>query len=165
MILETKFNLETLTHSDKAIECGIDNADLTDELFENLEQLHKLLVEIQSRLSTKYSKPINIKINSAYRCPLLNKKIGGVATSEHVLGKCADTVAIGLHITEYYTGLRELAKNKTILFGQVILEYGKYQNQEFDDWIHVGLPSKKHRNDFMVSTISNGKREYVKESI
>ena len=49
----------------------------------------KMLVEnVLDPLRTLYGKPI--KVNSGYRSPLVNKTIGGVATSEHVKGQAAD---------------------------------------------------------------------------
>lgn len=34
-----------------------------------------------------------LRINSGYRCPELNKEVGGVATSQHVKGEAADIAA------------------------------------------------------------------------
>jgi uncharacterized protein YcbK (DUF882 family) len=39
-------------------------------------------------LRDAYGKPITI--NSGYRCAELNKKVGGVATSQHTKGQAAD---------------------------------------------------------------------------
>lgn len=153
MILTNKFDLEVFTHSNKAIECGIDNKELTDEQFENLEQLHKLLLEIQSRLSIKYSKPINIKINSGYRCPLLNKKIGGVATSLHCSGKAVDSVALGISVKEYFDSVKELVKENIITIGECINEIS---------WLHLSIPDEKNKNEFLKMRIINGKKQYVK---
>ena len=172
MILENKFNLATFTRSDTAAKLHIDNTQMTDEQFNQLQKLYQLLVEVQSRISTKFGKLIPLQINSAFRCKALNKAVGGVLASQHCLGEAADTVAIGITREEYYQSLKMLAKTNIIVFGQVILEFGKHPEIENDDWIHISLPTKKHMNDFMRSPITQkdgarveGKREYVKESL
>lgn len=38
-----------------------------------------------------------LRINSGYRCPELNKAVGGVATSQHVKGEAADIAAEDPH--------------------------------------------------------------------
>lgn len=43
-----------------------------------------------------------IKINSGYRCPTHNKKIGGSPKSQHLLGKAADIVIKGLSVKQMY---------------------------------------------------------------
>jgi len=165
MILTNTFDLNTFTHSDTADKLKIDNTELTDDQSQNLQRLHELLTHIQNRLSIKYARPIQIKINSGYRCAELNKAIGGVATSEHCLGSASDTVAIGIPIKDYYQHLRQLAKDKVIVFGQVIVEFGKHPDKESDDWIHIALPRKNHINDFIYSVLNISKRSYVKEPI
>lgn len=141
MLLEKTFNLKTFTESQTAKSEGIDNAQMSDEQLSNLQKLHLLLVEIETRLHTKYSKLIPIQINSAFRSAELNKAVGGVVTSQHCKGEAADTVAIGLSIDEYFEHLKVLAKNNTMVFGQVIWEKGR--------WVHISLPTQKHINQFM----------------
>ena len=151
MILESKFNLNTFTYSKTAIDKGIDNTEMTDEVFENLHKLHELLINIQIRISIKENKAIPIKINSGYRCPELNKLIGGVPTSQHCLGGAADTSAIGVGLNQYFEYLKELAREKVLTFGQVIREYGS--------WVHISIPTDKHQNQFMIKETN---QPYVK---
>ena len=172
MILENKFNLATFTHSDTAERLHLDNTQMTDDQFNNLQKLHGLLVEVQSRISIKFGKPIPLQINSAFRSEAVNKAVGGVPTSDHCSGSASDTVAIGISLEDYYQALKSLAKTNILIFGQVILEYGKHPETNSDDWIHVSLPTKKHMNEFMRSPITQkdgakieGKREYVRESL
>jgi uncharacterized protein YcbK (DUF882 family) len=47
-----------------------------------------LIDRILDPLREKYGKPIIV--NSGYRCPKLNKCVGGVSTSQHVKGQAAD---------------------------------------------------------------------------
>lgn len=146
MILEKSFNLKTFTHSDTAEKLGIDNTQMTDEQLQNLQRLHEVLTHIQSRLSIKYAKPIQIKINSGFRSKLLNEKVGGVSTSQHSKGEAADTVAIGISLDQYFNLLKELAKSGVMKFGQVIKEHiGESK------WVHVSLfIPNKFENQFMI---------------
>lgn len=149
MLLEKHFNFKTFTHSPTADKFRIDNTQMDEIVLHNLTRLHSFLLEIQARLSTKFGKVIQIRINSAYRCPELNERVGGSKTSQHTKGEAADTVAIGITFDEYYNALRELAKSGAIKFGQVIKEYGKNPETNADDWLHISLPKNKI-NDFLI---------------
>lgn len=172
MILEETFNLKTFTYSRAAERLGIDNNEMTDEQLENGIKLHKLLVNIQEHLSIKFNKLIPIKINSGFRSAELNKAVGGVSTSQHCKFQAADTVAVGISLEDYYQTLKQLAKEKIITFGQVILEYGKNTELELDDWIHISTPTGRLINDFKRSPIRkedgakmDGNRDYIKDPL
>jgi hypothetical protein len=47
-----------------------------------------LVVKVLQPLRDKVGRPL--KINSGYRCPELNAKVGGVGTSQHCKGEAAD---------------------------------------------------------------------------
>jgi zinc D-Ala-D-Ala carboxypeptidase len=151
MLLERVFNIQTFTYSDKAYQLKILN-EPNDEQFDNLEQLHGLLLHIQARLSIKYAKPINIQINSAFRCPELNRVIGGSETSDHCNGRAADTVAIGATVQDYFNLVKELVTDKIIEVDQVI--------NEFDRWLHVSFRKGSNRNQFLKAVKENGKTIY-----
>lgn len=150
MILEKHFNFKTFTRSSTADKYNIDNTQMDEIIIHNLTKLHSFLLEIQARVSTKFAKLIQIRINSGYRCKELNQKVGGSLTSQHSDGSAADTVAIGVPLDEYYDSLRELAKSGAIKFGQVIKEYGRNPETELDDWIHISMPTRGKVNDFMI---------------
>ena len=147
MILQKVFDLETFTHSDTAKAKKIDNTQMTNEQLESLTKLHLLLIEIRDRLSTKYSKPINIEISSGFRSVELNKAVKGSATSQHCKGEAVDTIALSLTIDQYFNDLKELANKGTIKFGQVIKEQvnGK-------QWVHISLPREAKKNNNFMAT-------------
>jgi len=150
MILESTFNIKTFIYSDTAERNNIENFPDTDEHFENLKKLHSLLTHIQARLSIKFAKPIQIKINSAYRCKKVNELVGGVLTSQHCLGQAADTIALGLTLDEYFNQIKSLTKENIITVGQCIKEYGKHPEKETDDWVHISINTTNHKNEFMI---------------
>lgn len=77
------FSIEELTFSERARAQGIDNTP-TPETLENLKVLMAGLEEARALLG----KPM--LISSGYRCPELNKAIGGAKKSAHVDGFAAD---------------------------------------------------------------------------
>lgn len=78
------FTIKELTKSLTAEVKGIDNTP-TPEIESNLTSL---VDNILDPLRELYGKPITV--NSGYRCPAVNKAVGGSATSDHVKGFAAD---------------------------------------------------------------------------
>lgn len=67
-----------------------------------------------------------LKINSGYRCPALNKAVGGSKNSQHLKGEAADFIPLGLDLRQSF----EIIKSSPLHYGQLILEPG---------WIHISL--------------------------
>jgi len=65
-----------------------------------------------------------IKINSGYRSPSYNHKIGGAKNSQHKLGKAADIKVDGLSAREVHGIISELIKDGRMLEGGL----GKYNS-------------------------------------
>lgn len=84
MKLTEHFTLEELTFSDLAVRYGIDNTPNAEQIA-NLAELAAGLEEVRALLGDK---PIHI--NSGYRCPVLNKNVGGSDKSAHMSGLAAD---------------------------------------------------------------------------
>lgn len=78
------FTIKELTKSLTADVKGIDNTP-TPEIERNLTML---VDNVLDPLREIYGKPITV--NSGYRCPKVNKAVGGSATSDHVKGFAAD---------------------------------------------------------------------------
>lgn len=70
--------------SSTAEKLGIRNVPEDDEIIDNINYTIERLDDIRRR----YGSPI--RINSGYRCPELNKAVGGKANSQHVKGQAAD---------------------------------------------------------------------------
>ena len=115
------FSIEELCKSDTANARGIDNAP-TEEVKENLQAL---IENVLDPLREAYGKPIYI--NSGYRCPELNKAVGGVSTSEHQSGRAAD---IGTHDYEENKKLFKLIQELNLPFRQLI-------DESNFSWVHV----------------------------
>lgn len=78
------FKVEELLRSETAERYGIDNTPTDDDIIDNINYTIRRLDEIREG----YGKPIII--NSGYRCPELNRKVGGVSSSFHQLGLAVD---------------------------------------------------------------------------
>lgn len=81
-----------------------DGAPTPHELLENI---HKLATNLQV-LRDHFQAPI--RINSGYRSPSHNKKVGGAPKSQHVQGTAADIVVSGKTPDEVYEAIEQLIK-------------------------------------------------------
>ena len=110
------------------------------EAIANLTNLCKWLEILRERAG------VPIIINSGYRSPQLNKKIGGVPTSNHFTG-CAVDIRV--------SGMEQL-----IRYAAILLDYADESNQEFDEllieknrhgaiWLHFAVRPKGNRHKVM----------------
>lgn len=108
--LSRNFSLREFEHSDTALRLGIDNTIKSKEVKDNLKSL---VDNILQPLRDKLGGPIFI--NSGYRCLALNTAVGGVPTSQHVLGQASDCGC-----NDPYS-LAKLAKKMRLPYDQMIV--------------------------------------------
>lgn len=124
MKLTEHFTLDELTRSAKAQAKGIDNTP-PQELVPRLMLVAEMLERIRSTVNCP------VTVTSGYRCPELNRAVGGVTSSDHTQGHAADFVAPGFGSpTEVARLLAPLVSVLSI--GQLILEGVKGKQ-----WVHV----------------------------
>lgn len=126
------FTFDELSRSETATRLNIDNtpspaarsnlAALTDNILDPLRQA--------------WGKPITV--NSGYRCPALNKAVGGSATSQHMSGQAAD-ITTGNKVDN--ARLFQLVQDLGLPFDQLIDEQGFA-------WIHISY-SPRHRRQIL----------------
>ena len=101
----------------------------------------KRLCEWLEVLRNKIGHPI--VINSGYRSPQLNRKVGGAANSNHLTGCAAD--------------IRTLGYEQAIVYAAILINYAKESQQEFDEllieknrygavWLHFAVRPKENRH-------------------
>lgn len=131
MKLTKNFTLGEMTNSPTARRLKISNEPSKKET----EALKKLCTDILQPIRDKYGMPI--VVTSGFRCPELNKAVGGVPTSQHLKGEAADISVGGREQNKklFYI-IFEMIINKEIKVGQLIDEY------DFR-WLHISLPYKK----------------------
>lgn len=66
----------------------------------------RMLAQNLQVLRTEIGRPI--RINSGYRSPEHNRRIGGAAESQHVLGRAADITVDGMTPTQVFRKIEEL---------------------------------------------------------
>lgn len=119
-----------LCHSDTADENHIDNTP-SEEIKEHLEEL----MEFLDGLRKEWGSPI--RVTSGYRCPQLNKKVGGSATSAHMIGYAVDMQPIKRPFKDFVEFVKNYLIDKD--FDQLLLEYSSKGSR----WIHLGLYNQK----------------------
>ena len=121
----------------------------THEAIANLKRVCEWLEVLRKRYNEKYGvgeEPI--LINSGYRSPQLNKKIGGVAGSNHLTGCAVD--------------IRVLGMEQLIRYATILLDYADESHQDFDElliernrygaiWLHFAVRpfSNRHKVAFI----------------
>ena len=116
------FSIKELCRSSKANKLGIDNAP-TNSVVDSLTRLVDVVLD---PLREAYGNPIIV--NSGYRCPELNRAVGGARNSQHTKGEAVD-ITVGSR--EGNKWLFDYIKNN-LPFDQLIDEYNY-------SWVHVSL--------------------------
>lgn len=132
--LTQNFSLEEMIASSTAKQKRINNTP-NPEVKKNLEKLCK---EVLQPIRDKYGRAITV--TSGYRCPALNKAVGGVATSQHLQGAAADIKCTATSKAVLFNIIKDMINNGEIKVGQLIWEYG---TKKEPNWIHVSLPFTK----------------------
>lgn len=107
-----------------------DGTAVPDELMPNVKKLAQQL----QRLRDELGEPIHI--NSGYRSPAYNKKIGGVQDSQHVQGKAADITVKSKSPKQLAAIIESLIKDGSLYFGGI----GVYPG-----FVHVDIRMDKAR--------------------
>tara|TARA_R110002012_G_scaffold208252_1_gene378330 strand:- start:42 stop:497 length:456 start_codon:yes stop_codon:yes gene_type:complete len=137
------------THSITAIRKGIKNIPNNEQLA-NMELLAEKVFE---PLRKWVDGPI--KINSFFRCPKLNKAIGGSTKSQHCHGQAIDIDDTYGKVanSEMYHYIKS-----NLDFDQMIWEFGDDDNP---DWVHISYVSEEdNRRRCLKAERINGKTTY-----
>lgn len=126
------FTFPEFERSETARKHGIDNS-IPENLKGNIEAL---VNNILDPLREAWGKPIIV--TSGYRCPALNKAVGGVATSQHQQGQAADITA-GSPVDN--ARLFQLVQTLNLPFDQMI-------DESNFSWLHISY-SPRHRRQLL----------------
>ena len=110
------------------------------EAIANLTNLSKWLEVLRESAGTP------IIINSGYRSPQLNRKIGGAANSNHLTGCAVD--------------IRTSGMEQAICYAAILINYAKESHQDFDEllieknrygaiWVHFAVRPSNNRRKVM----------------
>lgn len=120
MNLSSHFTLEEATSSVTAELQGIKNSPPA-KILENMKKAAEQLEKVRAKTGP-------IIINSWFRCPALNKSVGGAFNSAHMTGWAIDMHSPSLSVYD----LGALVISMGIDFDQIIHEYGQWVHISFD---------------------------------
>jgi hypothetical protein len=144
MRLSRFFELSEMTRSDTAQRERIPNEP--DESAR--EALAKLCTEVLDPLRDAIGRPITV--NSGYRGPALNRRIGGASGSQHVEGKAADIQCSGTDVLGLFQRIIRLG----LPFDQLIYE----ARSATAKWVHVSHNAAGNRGQIMIARFDDAGR-------
>ena len=149
MNLTKNFTLVELCKSETALRFGMANEPGETELG-NL----KLLCEaVLQPVRDHFNR--GVKVNSGFRHPLVNAKVGGSSTSDHCQGRAADIEIPGVAnavLAQYIADHLD--------YKQLILEF--YTPSILDSgWVHVSYDPANLKKQVLTATRKDGKTVYL----
>jgi len=127
--LSEHFRLSEMTKSGTAIRLNIKNIPSK----EDIERLRLLCENVLEPLRRRFGV---IRVTSGYRCRALNKAVGGVSNSQHLIGEAAD-----LHISNMEVGQKmyDFIRTQTD-FDQLLFEH---RMSNGCSWLHVSYTTRR----------------------
>jgi hypothetical protein len=149
MNLTKNFTLAEMTKSETALRHGMDNTPGEQETAALKLLAEKVLQPVRDHFGR------GVKVNSGFRHPEVNAKVGGSKTSDHCRGQAADIEIPGVPNAE----LAEWIKDN-LEFRQLILEF--YTPGIPDSgWVHVSYVAEDNKKQVLTATKQNGKTVYL----
>lgn len=137
--MKNYFTIKELCNSSTAKKYGIDNTP-SNTIISHLNILISFLNGVREAWGSA------IWVNSGYRCPRLNKLVGGSTTSAHLNGYAADLWPGNGKINEFKKFMVNYCKNRK--FDQLLLESsGNAQ------WVHIGLYSNSGKQRCQIKNL------------
>lgn len=127
------FTIRELTRSATARRLGIDNTPPASAV----AALHALVEHVLDPLRDAWGGPI--RVNSGYRCPELNKAVGGTPSSQHQRGEAADITV----------GSRSGNRRLLALIKRLNLPVDQCIDEKGCRWIHVSHRTTHNRRLYM----------------
>ncbi|GHT40852.1 peptidase M15 [Bacteroidia bacterium] len=133
MKISKNFDLEEFVKSPTASKYGIDNTP-SEAIKVNIT---KVITEVMQPIRDLLGVPLIV--NSGYRCPALNVKVKGAATSKHLQGLACDfTLGDRVRNEAAFKKIEAMG----LKFDQLIDEYDY-------TWIHVGISTTPYRQQIL----------------
>jgi zinc D-Ala-D-Ala carboxypeptidase len=147
--LTKNFSLAEMVKSETALRHGMENNPGPDEI----NNLLNLCANVLQPVRDHYQK--GVKVNSGYRSPDVNAKVGGSRTSDHTRGMAADIEIPGVPNAELATYIRD-----NLAYTQLILEF--YTPGVPDSgWVHVSYNEQDLKKQVLTATKKDGKTVYL----
>jgi hypothetical protein len=138
-----------MVKSETALRHGMENNPGPDEL----NNLLQLCANVLQPIRDHYQK--GVKVNSGYRSPDVNAKVGGSRTSDHTRGMAADIEIPGVPNADLAAYIRD-----NLAYTQLILEF--YTPGVPDSgWVHVSYDEQNLKKQVLTATRKDGKTVYL----
>jgi hypothetical protein len=149
MQLTNNFSLAEMVKSDTALRHDMDNTPGEAEIA-NLKTLcEKVLQPVRDKFQT------GVKVNSGFRHPEVNAKVGGSKTSDHCKGQAADIEIPGIANADLAVWIMD-----NLEYTQLILEF--YTPGVPDSgWVHVSYDPANLKKQNLTATKQGGKTVYL----
>ena len=149
MNLTANFTLEELVKSETALRHDMDNTPGEAEIA-NLKTLcEKVLQPVRDHFQR------GVKVNSGFRHPEVNAKVGGSKTSDHCKGQAADIEIPGIANADLAVWIMD-----NLDYTQLILEF--YTPGVPDSgWVHVSYDSANLKKQNLTAAKKDGKTVYL----
>ena len=149
MNLSPHFTLEEMIKSQAGDRAGIDNMPSAA----HREALRALCIHVLEPIRERFGPVV---INSGYRGPVLNRMVGGAASSQHCSGEAADIEVPGMSNGDLARWIE-----KHLEYDQLILECYK-PGIPSSGWVHVSFEAHTpNRKQELTATVVNGKMTYT----
>ena len=149
MNLTQNFTLHEMTKSETALRHGMANEPTESEIGNLTLLCEKVLQPVRDYYG------MGVKVNSGYRHPLVNAKVGGSTTSDHCKGFAADIEIPGIANGQLAEWIQD-----NLEFTQLILEF--YTPGVPDSgWVHVSYNPENLKKQVLTATRENGKTVYL----
>lgn len=116
------FTLAEVARSQAAARNGIDQTPLISPAIKAAAVA--LAERVLDPVRVHYAQPVIV--SSWYRSPLVNRIVGGSASSQHLTGEACDFTVLGVHVDDLFNFI---AFESALPFDQIIHEFGA--------WIHL----------------------------
>jgi hypothetical protein len=147
--LTKNFSLAEMVKSETALRHGMENNPGPDEL----NNLLQLCANVLQPIRDHYQK--GVKVNSGYRSPDVNAKVGGSRTSDHTRGMAADIEIPGVPNADLAKWIKE-----NLSYTQLILEFYTVGIPD-SGWVHVSYDPANLKKQDLTATRKDGKTVYL----
>jgi len=149
MNLTTNFSLAEMIRSDTALRLDLPNTPSQEQI----TNMQELAFNVLQKVRDHFAK--GVKVNSGFRHPDVNAKVGGSKTSDHCKGMAADIEIPGVANAELAQWIVD-----NLIFRQVILEF--YTPGVPDSgWVHVSYNLGDNKKQVLTATKKDGKTVYL----
>ena len=149
MNLTTNFSLAEMTRSDTALRLDLPNTPSQEQI----TNMQELAFNVLQKIRDHFAK--GVKVNSGFRHPDVNAKVGGSKTSDHCKGMAADIEIPGVANADLAQWIVDNCD-----FRQVILEFYTIGIPD-SGWVHVSYNPADNKKQVLTATKKDGKTVYL----